>query len=187
MAQMPSFGARGKKRIVELPEAASQTFKKGDFLTLDSNGRVQQTLSAGNNLGATTASTNNTALRIVGRAEADASGVTGRFVPVMVAEPGTAFSLPVYHGTPSSAVPNTSLVGKSYPLRYASGSPAYFALDISTTTDFKAKVVEMIPGPGGHDGFDGQGYPTAASTVQYGNVLVELLPQYCALTGAPYS
>lgn len=187
MAQMPSFGARGKKRIVELPEAASQTFKKGDFLTLDGNGRVQQALSAGNNFGLTTAATNNLASRIVGRAEADASGVTGRFVPVMVAEPGTQFSLPVWHATPSSAVPNTNLHGKSFEVRYASGTPNYFALDLSATSYPKARVVEMVPGPAGHDGFDGQGYPTAASTVQYGNVLVEFLPQYCALVGAPYS
>lgn len=180
MPQAPAYGSRGKQRIVALPEAASQTFKKGDFLTLDANGRVQQALSAGNNVGGI--SVNATGNRIVGRAEADASGTTGKLAPVMTPG-GTQFELPVYNPTPASAVPSTAQIGKQYDLRYATGSPKNFwAVDISSTANPKLKIVDMLAAY--HTGWDGAGYPTAASTTQYGNVWVEFLDEASAIQGA---
>ena len=182
MAQAPSYGARGLQRIVALPEAATQSFKIGDFLTLDSNGRLQQALTAGNNFAGSSSGT--TTNRIVGRAMQSATGVTGKMVDVMIAEPHTEFLLPVYHGTPSSAVPNTNLVGKGFEVRYASGTTPFFAVDISANTNSKVKVTDMyIPD---HTGWDPTvpGFPTAASTTQYGQVWCTFIDEQTALTGA---
>ena len=182
MAQSPSYQFRGLARTVALPEASTQTFKIGDFLTLDSNGRVQQALSAGTNAGASSAGT--TTNRIVGRAMQNATGTTGKLVSVILAEPQTEFLVPVYHGTPSSAVPNTNLIGKGFELRYASGTPNFFAVDISASTNPKVKITDIYPPD--HTGYDPSvpGYPTAASTTQYGQVWVTFIDEQTALTGA---
>ena len=186
MAQTRTYGARGKLQVRAYPEAASQSFKKGDFLTVDSNGRAQLAAAAGSSVGATTATLNNLANRIIGRAEADASGTTGKMLPVLLVE-GSEFLLPVWHGTPSSAVPNTNQIGKTYELKYVSGSPNYWAIDISATTNPKFKITDMQPGALGHDGWDGSGYPTAASTVQYGVVWGTFIDDFSAAGDGVYA
>lgn len=183
MAQAPSFGARGLQRVVALPEASGQSFKIGDFLTLeDGTGRVKQGLSANSNIGASSSGT--TANRIVGRAMQNATQTTGKMIDVMIAEPMTEFLLPVYHGTPSSAIPSTGQIGSGYELRYASGSPNFFAVDVSAATNRKVKVTDMyIPD---HTGWDPTvpGFPTADSTTQYGQVWCVFIDEQTALTGA---
>jgi hypothetical protein len=181
--QAPAYGSRGKQRTLALPEAATQTFIKGDFLTIDSNGRVQQAVAAGSRLGATSGAITN---RIVGRAEVNASGTTGRFVSVMIAEPGTEFLLPVDHATPSSAVPNTNLVGKQFELKHVtavSPNAAYYAVSLDNNTNVKEKVSDMYTPD--HDGYDPTlpGIATAASTVQYGKVWVEFMDEHCIFGG----
>lgn len=183
MAQAPSYGARGLQRVVALPEAASQSFKIGDFLTIDSTfGRVMQGMTVNTSLGGTTGGS--TDFRIVGRAMQNATGVTGKMVDVMIAEPHTEFLLPVYHGTAASAVPDTNLIGKGFELRYVGGTPNYFAADIEHTTNRKLKVIDMyIPD---HTGWDPTvpGFPTQASTTRYGQVWCTFIDEQTVLTGA---
>jgi hypothetical protein len=184
LAQAPSYGARGLQRVVALPEAANQTYKIGDFLTLDSSGRLTQGLSTGSNFGASSSGT--TANRIVGRAMQNGSNSStgGKMADVMIAEPHTEFLLPVYHGTPASAVPKTDYIGLGFEIRYVSGSPNFFAVDVSASTNRKLKVTDMyIPD---HTGWDPTvpGFPTAASTTQYGQVWCTFIDEQTALSGA---
>jgi hypothetical protein len=185
LAQAPSYGARGLQRVVALPESTNQTFKIGDFLTLDANGRVQQKLTTGSNLGSAAAGAV-TDYRVVGRAMQSGtnSSTGGKMVDVMIAEPHTEFLLPLYHGTPASAVPSTALIGLGFELRYVAGSPNYFAIDVSATTNRKMKITDMyIPD---HTGWDPSlpGFPTAVSTTQYGQVWCTFIDEQTALTGA---
>jgi hypothetical protein len=167
-------------------EAASQTFKKGDFLTVDSNGRLAQAISAGSRVGATTAATNNTAGRVVGQACQDATGTTGAYI-VYTPVANHEFMLPVYHSTAASAVPNTNQIGTSYELIRVNVTVPYWAVDLEHTTNLKATIVDMVPGPTGHDGDTGSGIATAASTVQYGFVWVRFLADFSLNCGGAYS
>ena len=187
MAQAPSYGARGLQRIIALPEGTSQSFKIGDFLVFDSSGtsgRVVQEVAAGSNFVAGTA--NQPHHRVIGRALQNATGVAGKLVEIIIAEPGTEFLLPVYHTTATSAVPDTAQLGKSFELKYVSGSPNYFAIDLqaSGTSAAKVKVTDMyIPD---HSGYDPNvpGYPTHNSATQYGQVWCTFIDEQTALTGA---
>lgn len=204
MAQLPSWERRPSiggvmPANMALAEAASQTFKKGDFLTIDSNGRVVQTLSAGSSLGATTATINNTAARVIGQADQDASGVTGALVQVVPLK-GVQFLLPVYSATPASAIASTAQIGKSYELIYVNSDIDHFAVNLDATTNIKLQVVDMLPGAGGQNLYadlgvgtgnyanvDFKGYSTAAGTDQYAYVWVEFLANYSLGMGGSYS
>lgn len=87
----------GKTYTRKFPEAASQSFTQGDFVAIDSAGRVTIAATAGNTL----ASTGN---RLIGRAMEPASGTTDHYVDVEVFTEDTRITLPVYHATPASAV-----------------------------------------------------------------------------------
>lgn len=180
MAQTIEYTVSGNKEFGNLPEAASQTFVHGDFLILDSNGRAQVAVAAGSRVGAS--SSGATTNRIVGQAMHAASGTTGRQVQFVKAKPGTRFLMPVHHATAASAVPNTNQVGKVYELIHVNADIDYWAVSLDNTTNVKVKVVEMFPDD--HTGWDGRGYPTAASTTQYGRVWVEFIDNESALIGA---
>lgn len=107
-------------------------------------------------------------------------------IDFVVAEPGTQFSVPIYHGTAASAVatPNGQ-IGTAYEFRNVGGN--YDSVDVSATTNTKAVII----------GYDETEYPlwpasrgsttqglTTAGTTQYCNAWIEFLGSACLLTGA---
>lgn len=84
------------------PEAASQSFKAGEFVYLVS-GKV--TVCADD------------ATSILGMAAHDASGTTNTNVIVYLAHPDNVFEANVYHSTPASAVTAITQVGVNYALQ----------------------------------------------------------------------
>lgn len=70
-------------KIRHFPEAASQTFVRGDVLIMDAASTENRVKVAANQATA----------RIVGVAAADASGVTGAMVPVWLAVPEAEFKI----------------------------------------------------------------------------------------------
>ena len=207
-----ALGVRGYQRIGRLPIAANQTWKAGDFLTVNSAGNLVQTLSAGNNLGAASGIT----LRVVGRAIEDAQPVSGdiSIVPTtklygefIIAEPGTQFELPIVNGASSNgtaAYPNTNLIGTRLPLRYCTtadfpttvSSTAItvgtnvWAADISTNTNPKLIIVDYVPDDlvgSTYAGYPDTGAVSAPSTgVQAlsARAWCEFLGGQCLLSGA---
>lgn len=115
----------GSVRQEDFPEAASQTFKRGDLVYLVS-GKV------------TVVPSSPTTEKILGMALADASGTTDTMLPVLIADDNVEFSVPVYHGTPASAITAVTDVGLDggYGLKKAtvSSRPAW-ALDLENTTN----------------------------------------------------
>lgn len=93
MATIPLLPAEvrneGTGYVKHFPEAASQSFKKGEFVYLAS-GKV--TVCASD------------ATTILGMAMQDATGTTDTSLPVFVATASTLFVGNVYHGTPGSAI-----------------------------------------------------------------------------------
>ena len=57
MPLIRSLEGKGVFQFATYPVAASQTFVAGDFLTVNASGLLVQTLAAGNNLGASAATT----------------------------------------------------------------------------------------------------------------------------------
>lgn len=100
-ARLVKTGAGGGVTGV-FPEAASQSFKAGEFVYLAS-GKV--TVCADD------------AVAILGMAAHDASGTTDANVIVYLAHPDNVFEANVYHGTPASAVTAITQVGVNYALQ----------------------------------------------------------------------
>lgn len=170
MAQAIGRLARGLMRTDMLPAKSSASFKMGHFLIW--NNGVDRHAASDANLGATGSST-----RLVGMALSDSTRKDGSnfaMIPFMIAEPGTEFLMPIYHGTPANAVatPNGQ-IGTAYELRNVGGN--YDAVDVSATTNTKFVIV----------GYDETEYPlwpaslgstsqglTTAGTTQYCNAWV---------------
>jgi hypothetical protein len=129
------YGANGSATEErQYPEAASQTFKRGDLVYLVS-GQVTVAASAASNVAAGT--------KVLGIALKDASGTTGAAVPVAIANTNFRWSLPVTHATPASAVTASSQVGTAYELeRTAAGK---WAVPIDDTTNTKIVVSAIHP------------------------------------------
>jgi len=118
--------------VFPFPEAASQSFKAGDLVTL-SGGKIQAPVAAGNNLGANDDP--------VGIALADASGTTNNMLSVYCFIVPTIVRWPVYHGTPASAVTAYAQIGVSYEVRYQTG--AIWCIDVGSTTNTKGKILSI--------------------------------------------
>ena len=114
-------------RISNYPEAASQSFKKGQAVYL-SSGKV--TVCASD------------ATLIAGFACQDASGVTDTEIAVAIAEPGTVFEMNIYHSTPASAITAITDVAVKYGL-YVAGSKSHCDKGDGTNTRFL--VVGLSP------------------------------------------
>lgn len=111
--------------VVYVPEAASQSFKAGDFVNL-SSGKAQAIVAAGNNLGSGD--------KIFGRAMQDATGTTDNIIQVLLVTPDTEFLLPIYHGTVASAVAAAGQLGTAYELRNDSSLGYCVAIDATSNT-----------------------------------------------------
>jgi hypothetical protein len=90
------------------PEAASQSFKRGDFVYLAS-GKVTEAVAPGSDL----IDSGNLA---IGIAAADASGITDADCEVILLTEDLEICLPVTHATPASAITAITQVGTSYEL-----------------------------------------------------------------------
>jgi hypothetical protein len=152
----PAAGGNGTVRTLFYPEAASQTFKKGDPVYLVS-GKVTVAVAytSGDPVVAGT--------KILGHAAMDATGTTDSSIPVIIADEHVEFLLPIYHPTPASAITAITQVGVAYELYRATISGNLgFGVDISETTDTKVVVQEIDAT-----------YPVGE---QYGHVWVKYIP-----------
>lgn len=119
---------------LRFPEAASQSFKAGDLVIL-SSGKVAISVAAGNSL--------DTDTKILGMALEPATGVTDTMVSVLVFLGSVSMDLPVYHGTPASAVTAVANNGTAYALYHS--STGGFMVDLSNTTKPNVRQVTISP------------------------------------------
>lgn len=105
------------------PEAALQSFKRGDHVYL-SSGKVTAAVTAGSYLDSTGA-------KPLGIAERDASGQTDTPIPISIIDAQTRIVGPVTHASPASAVTAITQPGSTFQLqRYtAPGGGMNVALD----------------------------------------------------------
>jgi len=111
------------------PEAASQSFKAGQFVYLN-GGKV--TICADD------------ATTILGMAVRDASGTTDKACPVYIANPDTIFEANVYHSDEASAVTAITQVGTVYALQ-VDDTTGYNYVDIEDTTNKAYQVIDLSP------------------------------------------
>lgn len=107
------------------PEAASQSFKAGQFVYL-SSGKVTVC--------------SDDASSILGLAVSDATGVTDSECAVYIANTDTIFEGNVYHSTPASAVTAITQVGEQYALKVLSNK-CY--VDIEDTSHDAFQIVSL--------------------------------------------
>ena len=111
---------------------------KGDLVTLDSNGRVDQAVAAGSNVGA------NTRLALLNDAVAS-TVAQGASVGIEKLDDDTLIELPVTSGDSAISTPSTTLptlIGKQYEIRRVTTSGIY-TVDTSATTNVKCEVVSL--------------------------------------------
>jgi len=152
------LGARGLQRIGRLPIAASQTYKAGDFLAVNSSGQLIQAATAGDGtstngqVGAWSSGLTNL---IVGRAIEDAHPAandptiiptTKLYGEFIIAEPGTQFEIILWHATYSSAYPNPNQLSVGYELWNLSSSAAWAtAAQVFTATSGAINQAVIAP------------------------------------------
>jgi len=130
--------------ILKYPEAATQTFKAGDFLTINSTGQVAIAVAATSTYASADVDTTN----IIGMALNDASGTTNTPVSVVVATETTLF---LVQATKSggSEVTATSHLNKKYDLaHYQVGGVNGWGYTTDDTTAPNVVVVELYTAPG---------------------------------------
>jgi len=110
------------------PEAASQSFKVGQLLCIDTAGRVKAIADAG--------------VKLWGIAMEDASGTTDNLVQVDLILPGDRLIVSCYHATAASAVMANANVGDTYQV-ITSSNVTY--LDKSSTSTPLFKVLARMP------------------------------------------
>lgn len=109
---------REEARIEEYPEAAGQTFKKGELVYL----------VAGK---ATVCATS--ATLIAGMALQDATGVVDSPIAIAIAEPGTLYEMNVYHSNPAFAITAITQPGTVFG-HIVSDNKHYINIGDTTTT-----------------------------------------------------
>lgn len=126
--------------VIHYPEAASQTFKKGDPVKLDTAGRVLlavDTESAG----------------VFGLADADASGTTDATVPIVVLSIGDIVSASGSAAGATRDVIRTDVgLQCSYIKSTVTGETAKTVLDISDTTTPTWEILDNKDAVGTTDG-----------------------------------
>lgn len=131
---VPLGGARSLD-IQVFPEAATQTFKRGDVVGLTS-GKVRCNISAGSNL---TSSDD----EVCGVALIDATGTTDTSIPVVRMNTNTGLILPVTHATPASGITAITDIGATFQLeRTAAGD---WSIPVDDTSNPVAEVVDIDP------------------------------------------
>lgn len=118
------------------PEAAAQTFKRGDLVYLVS-GQVTAAASAGSNVAGAT--------KLLGIALKDASGTTNAIVPVAIANPNLRWVLPVFAASSpgTNALTAITIVGSTYELNRAAAGK--WGVDLLNNTNAKVVVTAIHP------------------------------------------
>lgn len=116
--------------IKKWPEAASQSFKAGDVLLLNSDGRVAIAATAGNSVAAN--------VILLGVAMQDATGTTDTLLDVAEFTAGMQLRLPVYHSTPASAV-----TARTDLLDDPAGNPPYRLFDLRNNSASTGWMVDI--------------------------------------------
>lgn len=117
------------------PEAATQTFKRGDILGLTS-GKARCNVSTGSNL-------DSSGDEVIGVALADASGTTDTEIPVVVLNHTIGLVLPVTHATPASGITAIADRGSTFCLeRTAAGD---WSVPVDDTSNPVAELVDIHP------------------------------------------
>ena len=111
-------------QVLYFPEAASQSFKNGEFVYLVS-GKLTVFPSDG--------------VAIAGMALQDASTVTDTAIAIQVARPGV-----VFEGNVSTSVTAITQVGTKYGI-VRDGTNKWHHVDVSDTTNTRVVVVDMSP------------------------------------------
>jgi hypothetical protein len=188
-----SYDYKGLARTGRLPIAASQTYKKGDFLAVNSSGQLVAAIStAGNDFPVWTSGIANL---IVGQALEDAQPVTNdvTIVPTtklygtfIIAEPGTRFRVPLYHSTASSAYPSPAFIGAQYNLSYQTitGNTVY-CVNIAATNKPVCQIVDYVADM--YIGWPDIGQasaPSSGTLSQYCDTWIEFLGGASLLTAA---
>jgi predicted RecA/RadA family phage recombinase len=115
----------GVYEIRRYPEAASQSFKKGELVYLAS-GKVT-ICGADPSL-------------ILGMAMEDATGTTDTSIAVAIANKDTVFEGNVYHGTPASAITAVTDIGTDYGVVNANNK---WYVDVSDTSNVRILVRDL--------------------------------------------
>lgn len=110
------------------PEAASQTFKRGDLVYL-SSGKVTEARAPGNNLQASGNAP-------IGIAADNASGTTNQDCVVLIFDDRLEICLPVTHGTAASAITAITQIGTSYELENVTSYGYAVAIDDTSSPLF---------------------------------------------------
>ena len=126
-------------------EAASQTFKAGDPLTL-SSGKVAVAVAAN----ATYASGDLESAKVIGFALKDASGATDAPIMVSPLRDDVEWLVPVAHGTPASAVIAQANVGAGFDLGHWTDGSGVTAWGVTLDdTSVKNVIVTALKDPVG--------------------------------------
>jgi len=111
--------------VIQVPEGASQTFRKGDLLELTSGK-------------ATVADADDAA--ILGVALTPATGTTDEPILVALANENNVFSMNAYHATPASAVTAVTDISVKYAVVAVSSN---WHIELSDTTNTRVRVIDF--------------------------------------------
>lgn len=170
-----TYGYTGIGRIRQFTPAPGSTFTKGQWLTMDGNGRVQLAVAASGDFALGSL--------LVGMANENAQVLQGNQlilntqIQVVMCEPGTLFKMPQYNATAANSVFNPANIGTAYNLTNQNG---VFAANNGTTNHACMRLMNV-------DGADFPNWPrgySAAGTVQFPSCMFEVLGTACLLTGA---
>ncbi len=131
-------------------EAASQTFKQGDLVGIDANGRVVILVAAGSNWDSTSGT------KMLGIALNDASNLAAasatKNIGVQIVTKDTPISLPYWSATPTSAEQQDVIQGKVFVIRNVSGifvcnadTPANPVVVVRNTNKDYAATEQYVP------------------------------------------
>jgi hypothetical protein len=158
-------------KIMPYPILSTQTYSLGDMLQKDSNGRLEQPVAV---------STAYTSQLIAGMATGGAlndQGVVYAYGSVALWHPELQMALPLYSGTPASAVFNPNMLGNTYGMYNSSGG--FPCVNFDDTSNIYFRVIGVLEE-------DYPGWPTynGAGTTQYPKVIVVPLKAQCLYSGS---
>lgn len=119
------------------PEAATQSFKRGDHLYL-SSGKLTAAVAAGAYL-------DSTGVKPIGIAERDASGQTDTPIPISIIDAQTRMVGPVTHATPASAITAITQPGSTFQLQRYAAPGGGMNMPLDHTTNPVAVVTAVHP------------------------------------------
>lgn len=119
--------------VIELDEAATQTFKIGGVLGLNSSGYVAEIASVSD----ATAKVVGVALR--GGQSGTAAG--DKKSSIVVARPDTIFEANLYHGTANSAIASRMYIGRTFPMKKINNN---WHIDIETAITASNRLAMVV-------------------------------------------